>query len=905
MFSTASTSQRTALFLAALFLSACSGGSGGSTGDAEGPMPGGEEPEITVPPAVHYSVGGVLSGLGQGKTVVLGDASGPRVSLSANGTYRIQIKEGARYDIAVLTQPAGQTCGITGGNGAGVASADVDQIDIACQDDPAPPEARQVTGSVTGLGAGQRVVLQLQSGDAVQQVQVDADGRFTFPMGVDGDYDVTVTYQPAGLTCAVTQGQGNTRDSIGRDNIVVTCMPLAFNLSGTVTGNDGTVVLRNRVTGESVTVLRNGGFAFEQPVLFGGAYAVAVARAAHSIPGYTQTCSVANGSGNATADVHVAVTCMSFAPPVIPTLPPPVTPPPPPPAVPPDTPSGVTIDHYDVKAFKLSWTAVTPPTGGGPVTYRVFEDADGPGRAGAVQVASGLSAPRFTVQLPSLVERLNAAYTVQACNTAGCSAPSTLIAPDLNLAIGYFKASNTDADDQFGTMVELSVDGSTLAVASPLEDSNATGIDGDQTDNSASASGAVYVFVRNTSGVWAQQAYVKASDPDADQFGTSLALSATGDTLAVGTRGSGLRTLGSTNNPQFDAGAVHVFTRNAGVWTEQAVVKGNYTEQGDRFGYSVALSAAGDVLAVGAAMESSNATGINGDETNNAMARSGAVYVFNRQSAAWTQQAYIKASHPGGSDYFGSAVALSADGKTLAVGAYLEDGGGTGVGANPADNSAVNSGAAYIFQQTGASWSQQAYLKATNTGIADVFGYHLALSADGNTLAVGAPIEASGATGINGDQNDESAPASGAVYVFHRANDTWIHDAYVKASNTDANDRFGHRVALSADGKTLAVGAWGEDSAAQGIGGTQSDNSAQSSGATYLYTSDAGTWSQSAYVKPSNTRSDVIYFGIGVSLSGDGRTLAVSGSQESSGASGINGDQANRSAPRAGAVYLY
>ncbi|MEB2347675.1 MAG: integrin, partial [Comamonadaceae bacterium] len=145
------------------------------------------------------------------------------------------------------------------------------------------------------------------------------------------------------------------------------------------------------------------------------------------------------------------------------------------------------------------------------------------------------------------------------------------------------------------------------------------------------------------------------------------------------------------------------------------------------------------------------------------------------------------------------------------------------------------SGAVYIFTRSGSTWSQQAYVKASNTGADDEFGASLALSADGGTLAVGAFGEKSNATGIDGDQANNSAAYSGAVYVFTRSGSTWSQQAYVKASNTDADDYFGRRLALSADGSTLAVGAYLEDSNATGIGGDQANNSAGSSGAVYLY----------------------------------------------------------------------
>jgi len=98
---------------------------------------------------------------------------------------------------------------------------------------------------------------------------------------------------------------------------------------------------------------------------------------------------------------------------------------------------------------------------------------------------------------------------------------------------------------------------------------------------------------------------------------------------------------------------------------------------------------------------------------------------------------------------------------------------------------------------------------------------------------VGATGEASAATGIDGNQGDNSASASGAVYVFTRTNGVWNQQAYVKASNTEARDLFGFSLAIGGD--TLAVGALFEASAATGINGNQSDNSAPSSGAAYVF----------------------------------------------------------------------
>ena len=328
--------------------------------------------------------------------------------------------------------------------------------------------------------------------------------------------------------------------------------------------------------------------------------------------------------------------------------------------------------------------------------------------------------------------------------------------------------------------------------------------------------------------------------------------------------------------------------------TQQAYLKASNTDGGDKFGYAVSLS--GDTLVVGAVWEDSNATGVNGNQADNSASKSGAAYVFTRSGGVWSQQAYLKASNTEAGDYFGNAVSLSGD--TLVVGAYLEDSNAIGVDGNQADNSASDSGAVYVFTRSGTTWSQQAYLKASNTEADDFFGRAVSLS--GDTLVVGADLEDSNAIGVDGNQADNSASKSGAAYVFTRNGTTWSQQAYLKASNTEADDSFGRAVSFSGD--TLVVGALSEDSNATGVNGNQADNSALSSGAAYVFTRNGTTWSQQAYLKASNTEAGD-FFGYAVSLSGD--TLVVGADLEDSNATGVNGGQADNSAPDAGAAYVY
>ena len=562
------------------------------------------------------------------------------------------------------------------------------------------------------------------------------------------------------------------------------------------------------------------------------------------------------------------------------------------------------LDITAIKTFRFSWEDVALAT-----SYRLLENADG--ISGFTQVGQDIQAGVETTDLTvALYKRTNASYVIQSCNAAGCVDSDPLfVSGALTEAIGYIKASNTDFLDRFGVSVALSADGNTLAVGADGEANSATGINGDQADNSFRNSGAVYVFSRNGS-LWEQQAYIKASNPDPfDTFGESVSLSADGNTLAVGASGESSSATGINNGDQTDnsltsAGAVFVFSRNGSLWEQQAFIKASNADETDFFGFSISLSADGNTLAVGAFLEASSATGINGVQTNNSVFGAGAVFIFVRNGSLWEQQAYIKASNTEADDFFGGSVSLSADGNTLAVGADGEASSATGINGVQTDNSVSSAGAVYVFARNGPLWEQQAYIKASNTEEDDKFGNRLSLSADGNTLAVGAGGEDSSATGINGDQAANSVSNSGAVYVFSRNGSLWEQQAYIKASNTEADDFFGGSVSLSADGNTLAVGANEEDSSATGINGDQTDNSLISPGAVFVFARNGSLWEQQAFIKASNT-NQADRFGESVSLSADGNILAVGATGERSSASGINGDQNDNSVDRAGAVYLY
>ena len=242
--------------------------------------------------------------------------------------------------------------------------------------------------------------------------------------------------------------------------------------------------------------------------------------------------------------------------------------------------------------------------------------------------------------------------------------------------------------------------------------------------------------------------------------------------------------------------------------------------------------------------------------------------------------------------------------------------------------------------------SQQAYLKASNTGKNDFFD---AVAISGDTVIVGAPFEDSKATGVDGKQNDDSLFNSGAAYIFTRSGGKWTQQAYLKASDASKKAQFGLSVAVSGDtavvgafgagsqagaayvftrvgtkwteqtilkasnpaagslfgysvavsGETVVVGAFGDPSNATGVGGSQTDKSMVQAGAAYVFTRSGTAWAQQAYLKASNTdRGDL--FGISVAILGD--TVVVGAAGEDSGG---GGKQADNEADQAGAAYVF
>lgn len=582
--------------------------------------------------------------------------------------------------------------------------------------------------------------------------------------------------------------------------------------------------------------------------------------------------------------------------------------------------------------------------------YRLTTSADG--LSPYVQVGGDIPAGQVSLTLPMAVHLTNwtaALYRLQACNSAGCTDSNDVSIVDAMLgAIGFFKASNTEGrpqqseGDSFGFAIDVSADGSTLAVGAPDEDSDAILIGGDQTDNDARNSGAVYVFHRGSGG-WTQQAYIKAPFDGPfpqngnlfDAFGFSLSLSGNGNRLVVGAPNEsgiaegidGAYDKGGAfdGTARGQSGAAYVYERSGNAWTFATYIKASNTGANDKFGHAVAISDDGDVIVVGAPFEDNGATGIEpSDQADDSAADSGAAYVFENDGLSWSQSAYVKASNSEAADRFGHAVAISGDGSRFAATSAGEDSSATGVDGDQSDNSAAGTGsqftgtgAVYAFVREPNGWVQEAYVKPSNTGADDVFGDSLAMNGDGSKLAVGAPREDSAGSGVGSTlEQDDSAPDSGAAYLYSRDSGTWLQEAYLKASNSRRANQYGSAVALSGDGDLLAIGAPIENSNSVGVNGSEVQLVSATDfriGAVYMYRRDVGTggWQQVSYVKASNSdQSDeadgrTLMFGDVVALSADGAELVVAGHEDGSEATGIGGDNSNENQRGSGAVYLY
>jgi hypothetical protein len=296
--------------------------------------------------------------------------------------------------------------------------------------------------------------------------------------------------------------------------------------------------------------------------------------------------------------------------------------------------------------------------------------------------------------------------------------------------------------------------------------------------------------------------YLKASDTDADAM--------LGSSVAVATSNGKIIAAVGAPAENGNVGGVYVFTAPASGDAPPAAIRITPPiPQAMRFGYAVQLSRDGNTLAVGAPDESNGQSGVGSypDMPNSDAPNSGAVFLYSRTNGAWSQTpVYVKASDVDAQDAFGSAIALSAGGDVLVVGAPGQD--SPTSQSDDVTNSAVDSGAVYISVLKQGAWNMlNGILKATRVSSGDKFGSAVAVAPRGLTIAVGAPYE--DGIAISGDIK----PNSGAAYLFTPSNlkngaDLLIEQTlHFKAANSSAEDLFGKSVALGMEGKVLTVSA--------------------------------------------------------------------------------------------------
>lgn len=277
--------------------------------------------------------------------------------------------------------------------------------------------------------------------------------------------------------------------------------------------------------------------------------------------------------------------------------------------------------------------------------------------------------------------------------------------------------------------------------------------------------------------------------------GSPLSISSVGSTIAVG-----------VPRDNSDQGSVYIYKRNEGSWVETLLTAEDGIS-GDGFGFSVSVSSNGNTVAVGAWKDDGGA---------------GSVYVYKLINSSW-EETKITASVRTNSS-FGLSVSISADEHTIIVGAYHDAPGGS----------------AYIYKWDGISWIET---KLTTPVGSTSFGFHVAVSSDGNIVAVGTPT------------------GTGTAYVYRWNNSTW-NETKITASDGEAGDYFGRIVSLSADGNTLLTGAYRDT--IDGIVGQ---------GSAYIFKYSGSVWNETKITASDGESTD--YFGYSASLSSNGNTMII------------------------------
>ena len=363
-------------------------------------------------------------------------------------------------------------------------------------------------------------------------------------------------------------------------------------------------------------------------------------------------------------------------------------------------------------------------------------------------------------------------------------------------------ASDGATRDYFGSSV--SVFGDTVVVGAPFHDTTA-GLE----------VGAAYVFVRSGT-MWSQQQKLVASDAAAgDYFGTSIALSA--DTIAAGAPLD-------DNAGGTDAGSAYVYVRSGTSWSEQQKLQASDATAGALFGFATAVT---DDTFVAGAPDHDTPNGVN----------SGAAYVFVRSGATWTEQQRVLSSDGAADDRFGYAVSAADD--ALVVGAPFDDLG-----------SVADAGSAYFFVRSGASWSQQQKLQASDGTPGDHFGTSVSLSS--NRIVVGTPVK-----------DTSLGDGAGTAYLFGRSGPLWAEQERLLPPTGNDNGQFGYAVSTSGD--RVVVTARQEHTPGGGVAGS-----------AYIYRAQADLAVTKSDGQSTATPGEPVTYTLVASNSGPGDVTAAS-----------------------------
>ncbi|MFS4460524.1 beta strand repeat-containing protein [Bdellovibrio sp. HCB2-146] len=429
--------------------------------------------------------------------------------------------------------------------------------------------------------------------------------------------------------------------------------------------------------------------------------------------------------------------------------------------------------------------------------------------------------------------------------------------------------------DNFGYSV--AVDSDTIVVGSYLHNYDEIG------STSTSDAGALFVYVRSA-GVWSLQqklvAFGTFGRSSADWLGYRVAVS--GDTIAATAYQQDYDASGA--NPITNVGAVYVYSRSGGVWSNQQKITPTGTNSrvlSDKFGIGIAVR--GDTVVGGASGQDYDVAG------TTSISGAGAGYIFERSGGVWAQTAKVvdmtdPAPRMGSyGNYFGYSVSVSEDESTMVVGALNDSTDENGL------NYVGGAGAVYVYVKSGGVWVFQQKIVPSGTNertAAESFGNSVGIS--GDTIVIGAPLhsyDASGGSYLNG---------AGAAYIYKRSSGVWSLEQKLVGVGTNgrvALDQFGGSVAI--DGDSVVIGATGQDYDAAGAG------SLSGAGAAFVFTRSGTTWSLQQKLVGSGTNGRVSSDSFGRSVAINGDTVAIGVSAQDYDAAGAN------VLSSAGAVYVF